>query len=113
MARAVSGLLLVEGKDDQHVVWQICEQYSVLQSFCIQQTEGVEALLTALPERILESGIRRLGIMFDANDAREGRWRRVCQALAGQRYADLPQAPLPVGTIVPTPDADFLPTVGV
>ena len=47
--------LLVEGKNDQHVIWHLCQQYQLEETFSVvvpqeEGTEGVEALLNGLPE---------------------------------------------------------------
>ena len=43
--------LLVEGKNDRHVIWALCQQYQLPETFSVEVppeegTEGVEALLS-------------------------------------------------------------------
>ena len=51
--------LLVEGKNDRHVIWALCGIYQLPQTFSVEiaqerGTEGIEALLSGLPARIEE-----------------------------------------------------------
>jgi hypothetical protein len=48
--------LLVEGKNDQHVIWALCNQYQLPETFSVEVpeedgTERIEALLAGLPAR--------------------------------------------------------------
>ena len=36
--------LLVEGNDDQHVIWALCEKYSVKESFDVVDCSGIDSL---------------------------------------------------------------------
>lgn len=43
--------LLVEGNDDQHVIWALCEKFGVVENFDVIDCEGVENLLNQIPVR--------------------------------------------------------------
>ncbi|MEQ9549678.1 MAG: DUF3226 domain-containing protein [Coleofasciculus sp. G3-WIS-01] len=67
--------LLVEGKNDRHVIWALCNQYQLPETFSVEVaeekgTEGIEALLAGLPARIL-------GIVVDTDQNLLARWQAV------------------------------------
>lgn len=41
--------LLVEGNDDQHVVWSLCERYNINENFDVIDSGGFSALLQQIP----------------------------------------------------------------
>ena len=41
--------LLVEGKDDQHVIWALCEKFKVEKSFEVIDCEGIDKLIEQIP----------------------------------------------------------------
>ncbi len=45
--------LVVEGPDDQHVIWALCQQHDVTETFSVETTKsgGVEALLESIKVR--------------------------------------------------------------
>jgi hypothetical protein len=59
--------LLVEGNDDQHIVWALCEKYDINENFDVIDCEGIEKLLEQLPVRMKESGIKTIGIIADTD----------------------------------------------
>ncbi len=70
--------LVVEGPDDQHVIWALCQQHSVAETFSVETTKsGVEALLESIKVRLMEPGLRTLGLVLDADENLERRWRAI------------------------------------
>lgn len=55
-------VLLVEGKDDQHVCWALFEHHRVPETFTVVDKEGVDTLLAGLEAEIDVPGRTRLGI---------------------------------------------------
>jgi hypothetical protein len=116
--------LLVEGKNDRHVIWALCEQYQLPETFSVEvpqeerevpqekRTEGVEALLNGLPERLKAENLRTLGIVVDADRNLSGRWQSVKHKLSSIGYRDIPQSPPPEGWVC-APSDPYLPRVGV
>ena len=45
--------LLVEGNDDQHVIWALCEQFKVNETFDVIDCEGKEKLGLSITKRYL------------------------------------------------------------
>ncbi|MCT7965548.1 hypothetical protein NG799_04265 [Laspinema sp. D1] len=110
--------LLIEGKNDQHVIWALCEQYNIPETFRVQLpengTEGVEALLEGLLLKLKEENLRILGIVVDADQDLAARWQSIRDRLITSGYpkADIPDSPRVEGWIYPPADP-FLKRVGV
>ncbi len=109
--------LLVEGKDDRHVVWQLCVQHRLPELFAVvipgqdwderlapstRQTQttahedeaaGIAELLKDVPVRMRQPGLRTLGIMVDANEDLLGRWQAVRGAVARGGHRSVPDQP--------------------
>lgn len=109
--------LLVEGKNDRHVIWALCQQYQLPETFSVEVpqeegTEGVEALLNGLPERLKAENLRTLGIVVDADRNLSARWQSIKDKLSSIGYQDIPQSPPPEGWVC-APSDPYLPRVGV
>jgi hypothetical protein len=79
--------LLVEGKDDQHVVWALCEKFNLDETFEVIDCEGIDILLDQLPVRTKQSGIEVIGIIVDADSDISSRWRTLSSILSSLGYA--------------------------
>ncbi len=111
-------VLLVEGSNDQHVVWALCQQYSVPETFEVSlpregrnESSGVEALLRELSGRLQQSDLKILGIVVDADQDLEARWRSIYDRLTNAGYANVPGDPVANGLILESPD-QILPRFG-
>jgi hypothetical protein len=60
--------LLVDGKNDQHVVWNLCKRLSLNQNFDVIDCENIDKLFTQIPPRFKQSGIKTIGIILDADE---------------------------------------------
>jgi len=69
--------LLVEGADDQHVVWALCKRDSVDETFDIIDCKGIENLFDQIPVRLKQSEIDTIGIIVDADADISVRWNRL------------------------------------
>ena len=67
-------LLLVEGKDDEHVFKAIFGQHDLLHLDAIIENRGYENLLRVLPVRLKESDLDTLGVVVDADLQVQSRW---------------------------------------
>jgi len=97
--------LLVEGKNDLHVIWALCKQRQVAKTFSVEipdeaESGGIEALLKSIPVRLKISGLRALGIVVDANQNLAGRWQAVCARLRQAGYENLPSQPDADGFVI-------------
>jgi hypothetical protein len=101
--------LLVEGPDDQHVVWHLCEQHGLPEEFDVEvpgeaeDSGGIEALvqelLVGLPVRLKQQNIRTFGIMIDADNKPEGRWQSIRGALPEPMQTVTPRVPVADGWV--------------
>ncbi len=93
--------LLVEGKDDEHVLYAILAYHDFKPEFKIQEAKGIETLLEELPVRVrLLRRLDRLGIVVDADLDIAARWNGLKRILADAGYTGLPEIPDPSGTVV-------------
>ena len=59
--------LLVEGNDDMHVIWALCEKFKVSQSFEVIDCKGINNIYEQIPTRFKQSDILTIGIIIDAD----------------------------------------------
>ncbi|ADG07563.1 DUF3226 domain-containing protein [Kyrpidia tusciae] len=106
-----SRILLVEGKDDLHVVASLCNIHSVPKTFEVKDTEGIERLLDDFRVLIKKpSNKERLGIIVDADLDIEARWQSIRNMLLQAGYGSVPLQPEPSGTVIADPEG---PVVGI
>jgi len=110
--------LVVEGKNDQHVIWALCKYHKVEESFSVEipdidkdRSANKDALIRSIPTRLKQPGtLRALGIVLDADDSLERSWQSVRDKLTVRGYKTVPLQPSPEGTII---KQSGLPKVGV
>ncbi len=73
--------LLVEGNDDQHVVWSLCQKFNLTENFDVIDCDGIENIFSQLPVRIKQSNIKTIGIIVDADFDIKKRWKKLKTAL--------------------------------
>ena len=88
--------LLVEGADDQHVVWQLCVQHALPESFevvtpgMMTESGGISEVFRDIPVRLWQETIRTLGIMVDADTNPSSQWLRIRGHLPGSIQTAVP-----------------------
>ena len=106
--------LLVEGKDDLHVIKALCEKYEVPETFSVEipggNNGGDDPLLKSIPVRLKIPGLRALGIVLDADQNLNDRWNAICARLTAGGYSELPDTPSSSGSII---EIDQKPRVGI
>ena len=106
--------LMVEGKDDLHVVIHICRLRG-MSGICDVEDLGNDAkLLESIPIRLRfadEGDV--IGVVIDADDDQRARWDAVRGRLAEAGFANLPAQLQPAGTIIDAPDTLLLRRAGV
>lgn len=103
--------LLVEGKNDQHVIWALCEAHQVSETFdvLVPGDGGIDEVLADIPIRLKEAGLQSLGIVVDANEKIQVRWDSIRGRLQRAGYSP-PEQPPKDGFITSTSNR---PQVGV
>lgn len=106
-------VLIVEGNDDEHVVWHIADKDgSTLEFSILPPKRGIDPLLKAIERDIKVAGREAIGILADANDDRDARWQAVTDRIRRAGLGIEPPAhPDPAGTIIP--GAARRPRVGI
>ncbi len=69
--------LLVEGNDDQHVIWALCEKNKLKENFDVIDCGGIEKLNNEIEVRLKSTDILdfdTLGIIIDADSDINKRW---------------------------------------
>ena len=102
-------VLLVEGKDDCHVVLALCALYKIPKNFCVFQCESRQKVLTRLNASILTPEKKTIGVVLDADDSVDSRWQQIIGKIACHGYA-FPSVPNSAGTIIKRTD---LPDLGI
>lgn len=93
--------LLVEGRNDKHVVWQLCEQHPAVPDFFIEDRGNVDAVIDSIGAELLAPGRLRLGILVDTDDNLQSRWDEIAHQLRINGVQP-PVAPDLSGTIIST-----------
>jgi len=106
-------ILLVEGRDDEHVLKHLCGNRGVQKLDAVLPHDGVDNLLESFPVRLKESGVEALGIVIDADTNLAARWQSLKKRFVAAGYTNVPCAPDPAGTILSPPAGSLLPRAGV
>jgi hypothetical protein len=92
--------LLVEGKDDLFVISNLLESHQVPETFKIIDKEGYTNILDSLDVELDRSGLKRLGIIIDADNDVGSRWQSISDILSNLGYLSIPSVPDQNGTII-------------
>ena len=92
-------ILLVEGKDEFHVLSRLLEHHRVPETFQIKDKDGIEKLLKTLDVELDAGGLERLGVVVDADTDTVSRWQSL-RSIFAQSGCPLPEQADPLGTIV-------------
>lgn len=78
--------LLVEGNDDQHVIWALCERFTVKENFDVIDCEGITKLYEQLPVRFKQAQVDTIGLIIDADSEIKDRWTSISSLLSLQGF---------------------------
>ena len=92
-------VLIVEGIDDKHVVWNLCSVCNIDVDFEVREKGSVNSILSAVYDEARVPDRTHLGFLLDANDHPESRWQSLRNSLR-RIGVELPPQPTEVGTIV-------------
>lgn len=106
--------LLVEGKNDQHVIWNLAERLRLRETFDVQAKDSYFQLLQVLPIILKSTNTwKRLGIVVDADVDLNAHWQAIRDILEKSGfYSNLPMV-LPKEGLVCEPDDREQLVVGV
>jgi hypothetical protein len=85
-----NALLLVEGVDDQHIIWALCSKFNIdvrsLENpeggiFSVEDGKGYTNILKQINERFKTSDINTIGIIVDADVNLQNRWQSLSNKL--------------------------------
>lgn len=111
---SIQRTLLVESKDDEHVLKHICGNRAVGQIDVFKQHGSVQNLLESIPVYLKAAGDREIvGIVVDADTDVAGRWDSLRDHMTNAGYEGVPRTPDLQGTIISPPRYKFLPKVGI
>ncbi len=110
MKQRNKNVLLVEGKNDFHVLGHLLDYHKVPEVLTITDKEGFENIRETLDVELDRSGLECLGIIVDADSDINARWASLRDRLRNRGYTDCPDTPDPNGTIM---HQQGKPTVGV
>ena len=108
-------ILLVEGKDDEHVLKHICGTRGVS---CLDEVvpHGNDTqLLQSIPVRLRATSGKGdvVGVVVDADRNVNSRWQSIRNGLDQVGYQNVPLRPKPNGTILEPPRETLLPRTGI
>lgn len=106
-------VLLVEGSDDEQVVYQFCNLHGIdnRRRFRVVARDGYEDLRRTLPVDLKASGVEVVGVIVDADVEPARRWQSMRDAIARFGVGDLPEV-MPAGGLI-VPEAPRRPRIGV
>ena len=102
-------VLLVEGRNDEHVVLHLCKRDSSFPvvNFDIKEKQGLPNLLQSIASEIQTPDRQVIGILVDADNCVKERWNEVTEELS-EVGIQAPSKPSQKGTII-----DGKPRVGI
>ena len=108
-------VLLVEGKDDEHVLKHICGNRGIQELDGVIPHDGAEDLLDAFSGRLKANNEpdNIFGVVIDADTNVDARWQSIQSLLSQFGYENIPPDPKPTGTILDPPGQTMLPKVGI
>lgn len=86
--------LLVEGNDDKHVIWALCERFTVNENFDVIDCEGITKLYDQLPVRFKQAQVDTIGLIIDADSEIKDRWKSISTLLSLQGFTIPKELPL-------------------
>lgn len=94
--------LLVEGVDDLHVVSALMQHHKFPETFKIEEKGGISEVFKVLPVQLKGSNVRAIGVLVDADENAEDRWKSISSILNNAGYAGIPTSPPSEGLILET-----------
>lgn len=110
---AAKRILLVEGRDDEHVFKHLFDAHNLEKLDEVKNKEGKDGVLRSLLVELKGSDVEAIGVVLDADTDLQDRWAAVRDRLRKAGYLEVPDEPETAGTLVSPPPDTLLPRVGV
>jgi hypothetical protein len=104
-------VLIVEGADDQHVIWALCRQYQLPQTFEVSlagKNTGKEAVLADFPVQLKNNKWKTVAIVIDADQDTAASWQAVRDRLITAGYTNVPKQQPELGLILESEESTDL-----
>ena len=116
-----NNLLLVEGKNDRHVILSLLKHHGVPETFQVEPADGIDNMSDMFEDHfagyldVIDVQLTRMiegavGIIIDADTDLASRWQSTRNVLLRSGYTSIPEAPIPGGMVIQQPGK---PRVGV
>lgn len=106
-------ILMVEGRDDEHVVKHICGSRGLGKIDRIVDYGGIDHLIEGIEVRLKESDVEMVGMVVDADVDIKARWDAISLRLKNSGFTQIPTEFPAEGLILDPPVGTLLPKVGV
>lgn len=109
MNKSDKSVLLVEGKDDQHVIWSLLKYYQVPELFVVKDCDGIENLLRDVSLRLTNPTMYNyIGVVMDADVNIKGRYDAFRSILERTGMYDFSQISLSeTGTLIKPTEENY------
>lgn len=109
-----SQVLLVEGTDDEHMVYHLRARSEETLEFKVIDKKGIAKLLASIEAEINVPNRKVIGILVDTDDDVGARWQSVTSRLQQARAGlQIPPDPDPDGTVLDENPQDRIPRIGI
>lgn len=99
--------LLVEGKNDLHVIWNLAERLNLNETFDVVEKNSYHQIIASLPTMLKSTNtLKRLGVIVDADENLKGHWDAIRNILIESGYYSSFPLDLPKEGLICKPDDD-------
>ena len=84
--------LLVEGKNDQHIIWNLAQRLGLKETFEVVAKDSYSEIITVLPTELKSTNtLERLGVIVDADVNIDGHWQAIRNILLKSGFYEVPE----------------------
>lgn len=106
--------LLVEGNNDRHVVWALCERHDFPENFDVVDCQSIDRVFSQFRLRLsIPENNQRIGVMVDADVNLEKRWNTFLSLIQATGKYDCGNVKLEKNGVVLAPKDAAYPIVGI
>lgn len=95
-------LVVVEGSDDFYALGHLCDIHKIMPHFRLEEAGGYTTLRDSIDTYLLESQLKRIGFIVDADERIEDRWTSLRDVLHSDLcgYSTVPLKPIKGGVVI-------------